>query len=587
MADVTEAYENKSPGGITGSNTQDWGKTCLVFSAGLKDYTCDGGAGLITPFNSALLAPFVICKISGEGGFSITVGNESTTGNFPKNSAAITEFNCGMSDGVMASIEIIDECGGAFTNFFEKGLAKCITNVNDMYNIEVTFGWIGANCDGSVQGWPGSPSTLYFMLLSVDIFYGEGKIKYKLNCVDMINGTNVVKVKKSFNCTLKKAIIDMLAYESPVIDVAFLRIPEGGGEPQSWKFINEGITLVNTEGRKNSASGEGPVGPWACENMPKLECLRKWIQKVTTENKKGIVPIWDATKKRPTLILWEDAMLSCKVEGSITCKRSLGTFIINGGNCSSVVSFKPSINWIPSFASAASGGNVGVQSTMQSQMYTNEINGEAGNKCATFIPSYVGSEVSVPASSTDHKNYGKETPKILGQNQKANAKASAIHELVNPIQATLTILGNASREFIEFIKWKSALVTLIVINPFSILVGDGTDRCGDWSASSSDNSGLLVNSNINKILTNRNWFVNMLTHSIKGGKYVTELQLVLPSPGFDIPVNYPLGGDANSLKIGSCPEEQGAGVFSGEGGGATFEEPGAGVFSGEGGGATF
>lgn len=561
MTDVTKEYIQNGPSRAFVGDMNLSAK-CLKDSPGMNKFSCQNK--IMVPIDTNILAPFVIIKIVGVD-MEISVGNNSTKGsNMTPGTAAVLNFSYGTTNGCYGEFEIVDEQGGSFTNFFERGLAKCISKMADAYKVEVNIGWVGVDCFNKGFTFPsisGPSSKIYLSLLSIDVTYSQGKIKYKIKCTDMMQATFATKYKKSFKGSLKKCIIDMLA-EEPKIDVAFLRRKSNGGPPEPWNFINDGVPAAEQQTGDEvvtSSKGEGPVCVWKCNNETKLECLRRWINTTVTDNKKGIVPIWDPLNKIPTIILWEDVKPGCNTK-SIDCNRSIGTFIVNGGKCSNVISFNPTMKWLPAFYALNAGGATGTTTSTETVNYNNEAN-DGGKSCGPLQTSYTGSTTGVPATDNDKYQYGKETGKKLAESQKANAKSSAIHEQILPIEATLVIVGNPDPVFLDIKSLIGEYVSVIVINPFSILPGGGV--CGDWSAgkgwsggSSLDQPGnLTASSSINTILSNRAWFINGVGQNIKDGKFTTELKLFLLSPGFDLAQDANLGNDPNASKAKICDEK--------------------------------
>jgi len=136
--------------------------------------------------------------------------------------------------------------------------------------------------------------------------------------------------------------------------------------------------------------------------------------------------------------------------------------------------------------------------------------------------------------------YGEKSAKAIAEAEAAQSRANAIYDLPMPIEAEMKILGNPHREFIDpqFIFQRTCSV--IFINPFSLDKSASADLCGDW----------LADPPVNQLLTNKDWFVQGITHTIRDGKYTTTLKLFLPAPGVDMRLNTNMGGDPNAPKVG-------------------------------------
>lgn len=504
-----------------------------------------GCPGVVTPFNAESMSPWVRISFSDGEGNTVTVGNESAPDFKHKNSAAIKSFEYGNSDGHQCTIEMIDEQGGAFDQFFEKTV-KCMSDVSSAYSMVVQFGWVGTKCwgysDGSLDIMPKDKWTLKFMIIDVEVTFGEGKIKYSIKGTDTMQPVFVGRMKKPYGTAddpmdLKKAIIAMFADGEPKIHAEFWRRQPDGGAPIDWDF-------------KKPAEGA-----WRCDNQNKLAAATSWIQNYVTNEDKGITASWlnvgdGEAEAEPTVIFWEDYTPDCNE--IVRCSdRSIGTFLINGGRCSNVISFSPKINFVAAFSQFSVGGQAGGPLTSGGETKNNTRPG-----CSTpFQTEETGITASVPTDNNKVNNEGpNKATKSASDAQAANAKAGALREGMKAIEAELKIHGNPNREYID-IKWMvGRTASLVVINPFSLSKNpfEPIDRePGKWRNIEKTCSEWLAEPMCNNILSNKNWFIKGVHHSIKEGSYVTTLQLVLPVPGIDIEEGT-LGADPDGYYIEPC-----------------------------------
>lgn len=148
MADVTKEY-TKGQDTSTGPGYGD-GRNCLKFAGDrFKDEVLD------TPPDIAVLSPWIVVKLQNVSGFEVTVGNRSSmtthfegsqSGYHPH--AAVVSMEYGMSNGSDAKIEIVDEMGGTFATFFNRGLLKKPTSASTANVVLLNFGWVGTGKNG-------------------------------------------------------------------------------------------------------------------------------------------------------------------------------------------------------------------------------------------------------------------------------------------------------------------------------------------------------------------------------------------------------------------------------------------------------
>jgi len=265
-----------------------------------------------TIFNQAILTPYVKVLVQGDDDY-ITIGNQSSTskGGSP-NSAAIKSFHWGRSLNAGATIEIIDEEGGNFHHFFER-IVKNFNGVGSAdYTIKMEWGWLGLNCnDEFVRVKTSHQHTL--LLSEVTIQFGT-LLKFTLHGQDIVEyldrGTSqAVFGKPTQKMEIREAIKQLLESSTPSISkdkVVFLT-----AENQPLKFKPDKIE-----------------GVWHVHGEDPITATMRWLQKYTTENGKGIIPVWDDVGNR--LIYLEDPGPNCKT-GKEPNVDSIGTYIVGGG----------------------------------------------------------------------------------------------------------------------------------------------------------------------------------------------------------------------------------------------------------------
>lgn len=486
-------------------------RNCLIGCA--TEYS--GCGGIVLPLDYEVLAPYVIAKFQGGNGATITVGNNSTQGVADAGTAVIKSFSYGLSDGYDGKIEILDEQGGSFQEALDS-LIKCVDKSSAPDSkIIVEFGWIASDCNGNDVKI--SSPEICLMPIHVDVNFNEGRVKYMLHCTSVVQAVFVAKEAKQFGSdgnlmTIKQAIKELFEKTGePVLKARFLRKNSDGsiGNEQEWEIEKD----IPTK--------------WEANHQNKLQIAMEWFESIKTDTGKGIHPTV-GNDNCNEIIFWEDVLPACNEKRDCS-KFSLGTFIVNGGACSSVVSFNPTINWI-----------AGVPKLNTGNVSGGGISGETVERkkeCVQEGDERTGTSTNAPVPNTCEEAYGKDAKKEIVQNQNAHAKANSINTSgMQPITAELRIQGNPGNQFVNIKRIVGSTVAIIVVNPYHILEKDSS--CGDWTAKPGCNS----------ILSNRSWMVKGVGHEIKEGSYTTTLNLFLATPGIDISPNAGLGGDGYRVK---------------------------------------
>jgi hypothetical protein len=439
----------------------------------------------------------------------LTVGNRS----YPDhNTAIITSFHYSYSDGSGVQIEVTDEEGGAFSRFFEKILVDVAEAVTK-YEIQCKWGWVGGDCQGGGRNLNATNCWHNFLLQTVDIKY-EQTMKFVLHCTDLFNATiDASANQKTYGSDtgpmpLKQAITELLQKNNPgPVEYQQLRkLPNGGVANWEWK--------------------DDPKDKWVADQRNALGVIKKWMRGYTTDNDKGVKLAWDDCQTKPTVIAWEDGAPRCTEIKK--CWNHIATYIVNGGDCSPVVSFNPQIKWpVGMVQKTGGGGDHRVTAENGKQEDEDECNfedeGPGGHNS--------GMTTTNP-SAPEHliRNYGKLAWKKFRLHDKRHGRANAplIH---GGISADLVIQGDPSLD--EPLKLYDATVSLIVVNPFHL---SGT-LCPEWTH--------LAGSACNETLSNQTWRIRGITHDIRQGTYTTTLRLWLEPPG---------GTAARSLPMGQNPD---------------------------------
>ena len=502
------------------------------FLAGCKKtYGCDynGSSDVNSLPPGYIYAPFVTLRCGDE---EITVGNKSSPAR--GNTAIIKSMEYGVSDGQGVKIEIIDEEGGSFYNFF-RSINKSVEDMaKDTHAFQLDFGWIieekcGASKLGkiAVSTHGGLPQKYLSLLpLKMQVSYEGAKIKYSLEAKDNMSRVGETRVECNLGTedkkmALKQAIIQLCKKRNPPpkCNVEFLAA-DGKSE---LKF------------KKSDSGDDGSQGPknvWTANQQNKLAVIRRWISGLVTENNKGMIVNWKGDLPPEgdvggTLVIMEAPVstLCSKIPACSTnisqVTNSPGTYIVNGSNKTSVINFSPTINWYLS--------NIGKSGGSQSSM-------DGGGAKQTGQPqcdderSSAGNATHTPAASND-VNYRSLADAVekRSKSDSANQLANAFREVLSPIEAELKIFGDPSLVYPLTLIGRT--LSLIVINPFH-LRKSGTNDCPEW----------LAKPLCNPVFSNKNWMIQGVNHQIKEGSYITIIKLKLEVPNVELNPDEPIGG---------------------------------------------
>lgn len=496
---------------ISADSLAPWASVTFSVTAGSTGTQSGGNQSQYGWFsaNSSLVQPTNI----DQNAYTVSVGNKSAP--FHHNTAVIKSFKYGSSTlgGAGCTVEIYDEEGTSFQAWIERLNRSLVNAATRDYKMRVQFGWTATNCNGSTTMIPacGSPwelvsPPLYFLPQNITSIYEGGKIKYTIQGLDMMQRVFESRAERVYGSTparisLKQAIRQLFADNIPAINsVKFLR-RETNAPPAEWGFS------------QRNGGFDGPLGVYTSDQQNALATARKWLTGFTTDRDKGIVASWNSTSPIPELIFWEDPFPGCSQSVNADT-RSLGTYIVNGGNQSSVISFAPSVQWNFMYAGRA-GGPGGPGSAQPAKMQ---------GQCDIQA---TGTQTSISPYNWD---IGLAPPEDQARN---TAQASAAHERANmtyqPITAELKIQGDPS--FVNPLTLVGGFVALVVINPFH-LDNNLSGNCSQW----------IARPTCNPVFSNKAWMIKGVDHDIREGSYCTTLSLFLATPGSNIDIGQPLGG---------------------------------------------
>lgn len=442
------------------------------------------------PLDGAIFAPFVELNIAGE---VITVSNDS---NPESNKAVIKSFQYGYSvsgGGVGAEFEIASEGQEAIVSVI-RGLNKTYNQAaDDIEKVKLTFGWIIKKCDGFIRKM--SSKEIHLLMKTMQTSYENGTIKIKLQCQDLIARTQDTRVEGNPGSDdnkvgLKEAIDLIFERNSPIIAV------EWDGLGSDWEFEIGGTV--------------GPKAKWPTDQQNAMAAARKWLATQKTNNKKGILFSYDAENTK--FVITEGKNWHCD-EVPDCCQNNVGTYVVNGGNCSNVLSFAPTVDW--QLNQHSSGGTSGGDNTSASDE-------KAKPDCKEKEDGGSATTNTVPGNSKDYTT-GKTSTRLAETAAAAEEESNKPYVIKGSIEAELTIMGDPN--YCNPIDNLGQTVSIVVLNPLYL------QSC-TW----------IANPRCNHVLSNKNWLVKGVSHQIDSGKFTTTLKVLLAVPNSDLKQGDPLGG---------------------------------------------
>jgi hypothetical protein len=455
----------------------------------------------------------------GTGTDKITVGNESYQGD--PNTACVKSMEIGWTDTPSMKCEIVDEKGGTL-QAVANSVRKCIkTRSGKGAFCEFQFGWILTTCSGGAKSSHVIPSKTFRLLITqLDVSYSEGKIKYTiegtaLDKVDEISRKDATVGSDSKPVKIEDAI-NSLCSQDPPCTVRYVELtPDGKLKDVKFNWVPSGtIEAV-----------------WQGDNMNRISVITKWLSPFRIKDgpcDKGVVIYFNPQKPDELIIMKDpspgpDESRSCSREGASGEWGPLGTFIVNGGKCSSVIEFTPTMNILNAITSMAAGGGTSGPNKTASQLAEDR---RCYNQNAQGVDAGTQLQGTITQQALD--SYGTKTANDQAMKSEiAHHKASLVTAIQNPgVSAQLKILGNPDSRFLNW--GANRYLSIVVINPYHIR---GSGKCGDW----------LAYPVCNELFTNRLWMAKSINHSISTGSYTTTIEAVLASP-VQISAGEPLGG---------------------------------------------
>lgn len=459
----------------------------------LSQYGC---GSILQPQDGAVYAPFVELRFRNQ---ILTVGNSSAP---PDNHAAIKSFEYGFTvgqTGIGFKVEVLDQGGVMYRRIIDAINKTVSLALDDTQSCSCRFGWVITNCDGSntVITNEDSGDRLYFLPSKMQTQFENGLIKFTFEGTSMVGRWADTRLTDNLGSEdnkmpLKQALRQLFTqYDPKVTEVRFKN--KDGGE----------LEFANSDG-----GPDGPKSVWPMDQQNALGVARKWLSGIRSKDGLGILMLYDPTG--PFIVFQENPDES-KCCGNL----NIGTFIVNGGNCSPVLSFNPEVEWLKIGVPAGGGATSGAASGNMKEIIKPEKKIErAGPQSGPTVQ--------------QHEWMWRNPDEMAEKNADALAahlEANTKYEVRGGIEAELKLIGRPDLGDPIRLVGKSA--SIIVINPFYI----STQSCA-W----------ITTTNCNKILSNKKWMIKAANHQITNGSYITTLKVMLPQPNDAFDAGDPLGG---------------------------------------------
>jgi hypothetical protein len=524
----------------------------LIF--GYVDYKSGGTAKRITIGNKA----YSEYKVGGGETFL----GQGATKTKSLDRPFIKDFNYSFVDSAKIEVTIIDVSGGQFRTFFESIPGKDCAIDPTPFNVLCNFGWVYVDKDGNkkmfdlstaqtvtILGEDGAPPVdpfsadretsyyLNFLIQKIDLETKEGFWVYKLTMLDITLGNQIgSKSKEVFGTDQNKSNLGNAINNT--INSTKCKIESGTATDNKPSFMfatqvvpphpfnndvggayNPALAQKIIKRFKFSSSDgggfEGPNSIYNTDGLTGMDAARTWCNSVVTEKGNGMFFMMDCRSRRPFLYIVEDTFNDNNKAGCVSTKTQcpIITYIVNGGNGSSVLGFSPKIELVPVNAMASPGPNANAANSKE----PNDV--KKGNvvpgKCAARNDQKgfgVETFVAVPSANLNFR-----APKVANDKEFealwANSEASKVTEVAAPIEVDLTIIGDPW--YASPLNILNTFISVIYLEPYAV---GGYENLGcDYA---------LTASSVNPYFSRSNYIINGIVHNIDDkGSFTTTLKL--------------------------------------------------------------
>jgi hypothetical protein len=410
---------------------------------------------------------------------------------------------------------------------------------------------------------------LYFLTDWVNAHYEQGKFIYEVEGTDTLVRGQEQMIQQVFGTDQKEIYftkaVELLGRVSfPQFRVEFKALDKNG-DVVDMEFVtpdNDTKCREFSDDGFADCLGYGPLKVFYPNTKPPLAIIHEWLNqgvlardltgKVTSNKMRvGITMNYDPSYKfipngqpggtndpcavcssdQPQygrLILWANAIPYCQsnYNDAEINKRLKAVYIVNGGNCSPVLSFAPSFRWHVAAAQRTAGNTTPI-------VGTNVDTRQGYFRANCPIASSPGYTRMATVTATQ------ETSKT--RSPSLQTQESTFHHImanlgIGAIEADLRVQGDPAFFLCSPIEGMGRCVGIVFVNPF-FLEDDPNNPvkgCPGWLAGDPDEENADLKASINKLLTNKGWFIFGVDHQIKDGQYITTLKLKLVAPAAEL-----------------------------------------------------
>lgn len=467
----------------------------------LTQYSCDQKT-IFTPPEGAILEPWIECKI---GNFILTLGNNSAP--TIQNTACISSMNYGFEAGRTSfgiDFEVLDLGGVAYRELV-RALNKTLADkTQEASNIKVQFGWLVKDCESGNVKKISTANPILGVVTQLDqtVENAVNKIKFSLRSPfagAQNQPTDVPFGDRNNKIHLKEALRKLFTQVQPIMKNVRFEPKEKSSNPDvEWEFKDGGK--------------DGPLGYWNTNGLSSLAAARAWLTDSKTKNDRGILIIYDASTA--SVVLKESPTRDT------LCNYTIGTYIVNGGNCSPVLEFSPTIKWdIPTVTGAVNGGGAAAGAA---PIVPNAGNMQKAGPRAALAVSTGSLIYTIPDDAAQK----------LAEGGAAQMEANFMFEMPRcGMEAELKVIGDPF--YLDPYSVTGEWVSIVYINPF--FLNDCT-----W----------ISQPTCNPILSNKHWMLKGVNHQISDGTFTTTLKLMLALPNSTLPFDQGLGGGGEKFVEG-------------------------------------
>ena len=496
-------------------------KTCLKLPCG-QDF-CDP-LNVFEKRDGAVYTPYVNLKVGNEQDkLSISTGFDFYAYSSLER-ATISSFEYSYEigrPGWGADFELVDYTG-RFASRLIQYTNKTLVDANKNKGFATfDFGWIIKRSDGTTFFYSVETLTrsrLAATIHSLDQSYEGNSVKLKIS----------LKMPEYFDQTGQKQIYG--GEPTQVGDTPSMHLVQAVRElltkddsypPPQW--LNRFNGPIKFQGDTLDERLLGPKGAWPCRGKTKLDTVRDWLNEAVSKDGLGFLLCVDSFTG---LIIIRETPLKKSGEfvgDGNSCNYSLGTFIVNGGNCSPVLEFRPTINYMPFAGVGNSSTSPGGSASSGIPTTSSQTKQTAGPGAQITVPSNLNSSIP-PDDQAQH----------IKKTLDANAAANVSLESRSAIEANLKLIGQIFEHQLSAFQWNLCSVSIIFIDPWHLSSQQSNDNELRWTT--------ISKSNCNPYLTNKRWDVLGINYQIQNGTFTTNLKLKLLTPNVELAYDSSFGG---------------------------------------------